>query len=137
MEIAQSITLIELYLGDPLQSSITYKFLVPEPEALSSIGPSEDGSGGYSVWPVASIHTRIERWRQDLTKCGQGRSASTMRSASNSSINAEAIRLKYPDGSHDAETLLVHPAIGNLYVITKVPFQNPVIYDATGPLALR
>src|SRR5215213_8587318 len=70
------------------------------------IGPSEDGSGGYSVWPVTSIHTRIERWRPDLTKCGQGRSASTMGSASNSSIRAEAIRLKYPDGSHDAETLL-------------------------------
>jgi len=45
--------------------------------------------------------------------------------------------VKSADGSHDAETLLVHQAIGNLYVITKVPFQNPVVYEATGPLVPR
>ena len=32
---------------------------------------------------------------------------------------AEAIRLKYPDGKHNAETLLVHPATGDIYVVTK------------------
>jgi hypothetical protein len=32
---------------------------------------------------------------------------------------AEAIRLKYPDGAHNAEALLVHPSSGDLYVVTK------------------
>jgi hypothetical protein len=32
---------------------------------------------------------------------------------------AEAIRLKYPDGAHNAEALLVHPSTGDLYVVTK------------------
>jgi hypothetical protein len=32
---------------------------------------------------------------------------------------AEAIRVKYPDGAHDCEALLVHPATGDLYVVTK------------------
>ncbi len=32
---------------------------------------------------------------------------------------AEAIRLRYPDGRHDAEALAVHPTTGDLYVITK------------------
>jgi hypothetical protein len=32
---------------------------------------------------------------------------------------AEAIRLKYPDGAHNAEALLVHPTTGDLYVVTK------------------
>lgn len=32
---------------------------------------------------------------------------------------AEAIRLKYPDGPHDAEALLVHPTSGDIYVVTK------------------
>lgn len=32
---------------------------------------------------------------------------------------AEAIRLKYPDGRHNAEALLVHPLTGDLYVVTK------------------
>ncbi|HEX7956273.1 MAG TPA: hypothetical protein VF508_04975 [Pyrinomonadaceae bacterium] len=32
---------------------------------------------------------------------------------------AEAIRIKYPDGAHNAEALLVHPRTGDLYVVTK------------------
>ena len=48
--------------------------------------------------------------------------------------SAEAIRLKYPDGAHDAETLLVHPTTGNLYIMTKVAFKNPTVYEATAPL---
>jgi hypothetical protein len=32
---------------------------------------------------------------------------------------AEAIRLKYPDGAHNAEALMVHPSTGDLYVVTK------------------
>lgn len=47
---------------------------------------------------------------------------------------AEAIRLKYPDGKHDAETLLVHPTTGNLYIMTKVLLANPVVYEAVAPL---
>jgi hypothetical protein len=46
---------------------------------------------------------------------------------------AEAIRLKYPDGSHDAEALLVHPRTGNLYIITKVLIANPGVYEAVAP----
>ena len=47
--------------------------------------------------------------------------------------NAEAIRLTYPDGKHDAEALLVHPSTGNLYIVTKVVFVNPVVYEAQAP----
>jgi hypothetical protein len=32
---------------------------------------------------------------------------------------AEAIRLKYPDGAHNAEALAVHPQTGDIYVVTK------------------
>ena len=46
---------------------------------------------------------------------------------------AEAIRLKYPDGKHDAEALLVHPTTGNIYIINKVPIANPSVYEATAP----
>ncbi|HEU0251511.1 MAG TPA: hypothetical protein VFR12_00680 [Pyrinomonadaceae bacterium] len=46
---------------------------------------------------------------------------------------AEAITLKYPDGKHDAETLLVHPTTGNIYIVTKVPLLNPVVYEAAPP----
>lgn len=46
---------------------------------------------------------------------------------------ADAIRLRYPDGKFDAETLLVHPATGNIYIINKVPLFNPVVYEAAAP----
>jgi len=47
--------------------------------------------------------------------------------------NAEAIRLRYPDGKFDAETLLVHPSTGNIYIVTKVAVFRPVIYEAVAP----
>jgi hypothetical protein len=48
--------------------------------------------------------------------------------------DAEAIQLRYPDGAHDAEALLVHPKSGDLYIVTKVSFANAVVYKATAPL---
>ena len=50
---------------------------------------------------------------------------------------AEAIRLKYPDGKHDAEALLVHPRTGNLYIVTKVLIANPGVYEAVAPFNTR
>lgn len=47
---------------------------------------------------------------------------------------ADIIRLRYPDGKHDAEALMVHPATGDVYIITKVAFGNPAIYQARVPL---
>jgi hypothetical protein len=47
---------------------------------------------------------------------------------------AEAIKLRYPDGRHDAETLLVHPITGDLYLITKAAFASPIVYKAPAPL---
>ena len=46
---------------------------------------------------------------------------------------AEAIRLKYPDGKHDAEALLVHPRTGNIYIVTKVLIANSGVYEAVAP----
>lgn len=46
---------------------------------------------------------------------------------------AEALRLVYPDGKHDAEALLVHPSTGDLYIVTKTPFTKPSIYKARAP----
>lgn len=46
---------------------------------------------------------------------------------------AEAIRLRYPDGKHDAEALLVHPTSGNIYIVSKVVLVNPVVYEAAAP----
>jgi hypothetical protein len=46
---------------------------------------------------------------------------------------ADVIRLKYPDGKHDAETLLIHPLTGDLYVITKVRGAAARVYKLRAP----
>jgi len=48
---------------------------------------------------------------------------------------AEALRLKYPDGRHDAEALAVHPVSGDLYVITKTgnPAAGAGVYKLAAP----
>lgn len=45
--------------------------------------------------------------------------------------SAEDIKIKYPDSRHDAETLIVHPQTGDIYVLTKH------LRDAAGVYKLR
>lgn len=45
----------------------------------------------------------------------------------------EAIRLKYPDGKYDAETLLVHPATADIYIITKAMAAAARVYKVRAP----
>jgi hypothetical protein len=47
-------------------------------------------------------------------------------------VVAEAIPLLYPDGRHNAETLLVHPVTGAITIVTKVKKGSSGIYEA-GP----
>ena len=45
-------------------------------------------------------------------------------------VRAETYDLAYPDGPHDAETLLVHPRTERVLVVTKRPFLGGVVYQA-------
>lgn len=63
-----------------------------------------------------------------------GEDARSTRSKPRSTATAEAIQLRYPDGKHDAETLLVHPVNGDLYVITKELWGQASVYKAAAPL---
>jgi hypothetical protein len=47
--------------------------------------------------------------------------------------NAEAIRVSYPDAQHNAETLLVHPQTGDLYVLSKTSESDAGIYKLPAP----
>lgn len=48
---------------------------------------------------------------------------------------ADAIRMQYPDGTHDAETLMVHPSTGDIYIATKVVASSTGIYKLSAPAA--
>ena len=50
--------------------------------------------------------------------------------------DAEAFRFRYPDGPHDAETLMVHPQSGDLYIVTKARGEDrdTLVFKAKAPL---
>jgi len=50
-------------------------------------------------------------------------------------VTAEALPFTYPDGSHNAETLVVHPTTGALTVVTKVFVGESSIYEMPLPLS--
>lgn len=87
---------------------------------IGDIGDNNDARAEVVVYrvPEAALTTATRK----LTKIRPG-----------STEPAEAIRLRYPDGAHDAETLLVHPVSGHIYIITKVVIANPAVYEAAPP----
>ncbi|HEU4481015.1 MAG TPA: hypothetical protein VFS18_03945 [Actinomycetota bacterium] len=48
-------------------------------------------------------------------------------------LPSEVVELTYPDGPHDAEALLVDPATGDLYVVTKA--RRAAVYRKEAPFA--
>ncbi len=52
-----------------------------------------------------------------------------------STEKAVTLRVKYPDGNHDAETLLVHPQTNDLYVVTKELTKPAGVYRLRAPFA--
>jgi hypothetical protein len=58
--------------------------------------------------------------------------AGSTRAAPVPSEPAEVLRLRFPDGPHNAEALVVHPQTGDLYVVTKE--EAPGVYVARAPL---
>ena len=54
---------------------------------------------------------------------------STGKRNAQSTEEADVLRLRYPDGRHDSETLLVHPVTGKIYIITKIEFGNAGVYE--------
>ena len=54
---------------------------------------------------------------------------------------AETIVLRYPDGPHDAETLLIHPSSGDLFIITKETisgvYRVRAPFEVAGPITMK
>lgn len=49
-------------------------------------------------------------------------------------LTGDLFRYAYPDGSHNAEALMVHPVSGEIYVITKTPTGRSGVYKFPSPL---
>jgi hypothetical protein len=71
----------------------------------------------------------IYRFPEPVVETGSERSS---RKSPLNTEAAEAIRLAYPDGNHDAEALMVHPQSGDIYIATKTTEPYTVVYKLNG-----
>jgi hypothetical protein len=110
---AQAVDWEDMAAGPGPQAGKSYLY-------LGDIGDNNEARDEVVVYRV--LEPSLTAATRKLTKARPG-----------STEPAEAIRLKYPDGKHDAEALLVHPTTGNIYIVNKVPIANPVVYEATAP----
>jgi hypothetical protein len=101
-----------------------------------AVGPGPERSRSYlylgDIGDNGKARSEIVVYRvlePKLTAADKNSSKSNPRSTASS----DAIRLRYPEGKFDAETLLVHPTSGNLYIVTKVMLKNATVYEATAP----
>lgn len=102
-----------------------------------AIGPGPERASSYlylgDIGDNDKMRSEIVVYRVAEPKLTPADKSST-KSNPKTTAPADAIRLRYPDGKYDAETLLVHPATGNLYIITKAMLKNAVVYEAPAPL---
>ncbi|CAN5321688.1 hypothetical protein BH20ACI1_BH20ACI1_20480 [soil metagenome] len=84
-----------------------------------------------------------ERLRSEMTVYRvaepQVSAADKTSNAKNPSVteNAEAIKFEYPDMRHDAETLMVHPTTGDIYILTKRLSGAAGVYKLTANYSLE
>ena len=102
-----------------------------------AIGPGPERGQSYlylgDIGDNDKVRTEIVVYRVAEPKLTPADKTST-KARPKASAAADTIRLRYPDGKFDAETLLVHPVTGNLYIITKAMLANAVVYEAAAPL---
>ncbi len=88
-----------------------------EPEDVEALAPAGDGE----VW-VADIGDNTEsRSSVEVARVPYG--------DQDREVDADVVELSYPDGAHDAESLLTHPRTGQLFVVSKA-FLGGTVYAA-------
>lgn len=85
-----------------------------EAHDLESLAPAGPGL----VWVGDTGDNNRDRADIEITRVPVGRGDRT--------VKGETFHLAYPDGAHDAETLLADPRTGRLYVVTKSPMRGTV-----------
>jgi hypothetical protein len=95
-------------------------------EAIA-VGPCASGTCVY----VADIGDN-DLERDDYALLRLPEPATLPADGSTISLGFEAFALVYPDGRHNAEALLVHPASGQLFIVTKADAAN--VYELQMPL---
>jgi hypothetical protein len=98
----------------------------------------KDGKSGTSYLYIGDIGNNSKK-REFLTVYRipepviRPEQAATTKQHPAESQPAQAIRLKYPEGNFDAETLMIHPQSGDLYLVTKVLGASAKVFKLKAP----
>ena len=102
--------------------TVGVSFWADGPDDVEALAPA--GPGHVWVADIGDNSTSRDSIQVTRVPVGQG----------DRTVDEETIDLVYPDGARDAETLLVHPVTGRLYVATKGFFAGE-LYAAPPELA--
>lgn len=99
-----------------------------------ALGPCASGSCLY-IGEIGD-NSRINVAPYAVYRVAEPTTVSATKSVGSMSVPFERLALRYPnDEKHNAETMMVHPVTGDVYVVTKVdPGQKSSVYKATAPL---
>ena len=96
-------------------------------------GPGPNRGSGYLYVGDIGDNNRI---RKQLTIYSvEEPQISSFSSEERTTKPATAIHVRYPDGAHDAETLMVHPSTGDIYIVTKArgDDEETAVYKLSAP----
>jgi hypothetical protein len=101
-----------------------------------SIGPGPESGRPYlyigDIGDNANSRREITLYRVVEPAIVSG-DATSSRTSPRRTETAAIIRLQYPDGPHNAEALMVHPATGDIYIATKTKAASSIIYKLSSP----
>lgn len=103
-------------------------------EDIAVVAGTTPGSG--TIYAADIGDNPLTRTELQLYRVAEPAVPATGPAATEALGGVEILHLTYPDGPHDAETLMVDPITGDVVVVTKLLFGGTVgVYRAAGPLA--
>ncbi len=100
-------------------------------EAIS-IGPGANGKPALYIGDIGD--NNFNRNDTAIYRIPEPKINTTKSEEELTTVPAEKFPYRYPDGSHNCETLLVHPKTGEVFLITKMPDGVSRIYAFPMPL---
>lgn len=112
------------------------RYVVPDAENRDwediAIGPGPDGKSALYIGDIGDNNSRHSEgivYRVVEPKVDTAKNMQELHTGP-----GEKFPFHYPDGPHDAETLLVHPKTGEIWIVTKIPSGESGVYAFPMPL---
>lgn len=98
-----------------------------------AVGPGPDGSSQLFIGDIGDNAVRTggtPRAEIQVLRFPEPELATSAAFAERSLANVDVLRLRYPEGVHESETLMVHPLTGDLFIVTRSTTGDSRVYRA-------